>query len=370
MIFFLQEKGFIYMAGYTRRNFLEMGLKSVLATGIGGSLISGCIGLGKAKKNLAEVLSRDYYATLTKDWDPIYGPPLQWFSRYKGPGDFQGHIRGNALPGLDYDVLMLTPIVPMTSSYLRQRTRDWKQVLYVMLADIFNPAYRVVYAHLEETFLNEKFLVAGDLTKYLGEGVRPLWRREIFALSGNSGLGPKEYRWVQPPHLHVTLYYINFKSNTMVYLDPEKHGIDGGKPVFWDGETPLDGETDKRLSNLESTLGGLKEELDRWPKSADLEELRGNLLENAHLLGEVKGRKILDSKHFQDMRALLKKVTLEEGRYRPGTRPYSMMLRILGYSTDENQKIILTLPFIAPGLEAFYREPVYEEGGFFNPGRT
>jgi hypothetical protein len=43
-----------------------------------------------------------------------------------------------------------------------------------------------------------------------------------------------------------------------------------------------------------------------------------------------------------------------------------MMLKILGYSTDENQKIILTLPFIAPGLEAFYRKPVYEEGGFFN----
>jgi hypothetical protein len=85
MIFFLQERGFIHMAGYTRRNFLEMGLKSVLATGIGGSLFSGCIGLGKPKKGLAEVLSRDYYAKLTKNWDPIYGPPLQWFSRYKGP---------------------------------------------------------------------------------------------------------------------------------------------------------------------------------------------------------------------------------------------------------------------------------------------
>ena len=73
------------MVGYTRRNFLEMVLKSVLATGVGGSLFSGCAGPGKAKKSLAEVLSRNYYATLTKDWDPIYGPPLQWFSRYKGP---------------------------------------------------------------------------------------------------------------------------------------------------------------------------------------------------------------------------------------------------------------------------------------------
>jgi hypothetical protein len=354
------------MVSYTRRNFLEMGLKFALATGIGSSFFSGCTGLGKEKKSLDEVLSGDYYTTLTKDWDPIYGPQIQWYSRYGGPGDFQGHIRGNASPGVDYDVAMFTPVVPMASSYLRQRTKDWKGTLYVMLADAFNPAYRVVYAHLDGTLIDERFLVAGDVMRYLGEGVRGLWRGEIFALSGNSGLGPMEYRWVQPPHLHVTLYYINFKSNTMAYLDPEKHGIDGGKPVFWDGETPLDGEADKRLLKLELTLNRFKEELDLWPNSSDVEELRGQLMEYRHLLGETKGRDILDSRHFQDLRALLKKVTLEEKRYRPGTRPYSMMLKILGYSTDENQKIILTLPFFAPGLEAFYKKAVYEEGEFFN----
>ena len=354
------------MAGYTRRNFLEMGLKVALATGIGSSALSGCTGPAVRRKSLDEVLSPDYYTTLTKDWDPIYGPSIQWFSRYGGPGDFQGHIRGNATPGLDYDVSMFTPIVPMTSSYLRQRTRDWKETLYVMLADVFNPAYRVVYAHLDITLIDEKFLLGGDVMRYLGEGVRALGRGEIVALSGNSGLGPMEYRWVQPPHLHISLYYINFRSNTMVYLDPEKHGIDGGKPVFWDGETPLDGEADKRLLKLESTLRNFREELDRWPKGSDVEELRGQLMEYYRPLGEARGRKILDSRHFQDLRALLKKVTLEEGRYRPGTRPYSMMLKILGYSTDENQKIILSLPFIAPGLGPFYRKPVYEEGGFFN----
>jgi hypothetical protein len=129
----------------------------------------------------------------------------------------------------------------------------------------------------------------------------------------------------------------------MAYLDPEKHGIDGGKPVFWDGETPLDGEADKRLLKLELTLNSFKEELDLWPKSSEVDELRGHLMDYRHLLGETKGRQILDSKHFQDLRALLKKVTLEEKTYRPGTGPYSMMLKILGYSTDENQKIILTL---------------------------
>jgi hypothetical protein len=152
----------------------------------------------------------------------------------------------------------------------------------------------------------------------------------------------------------------------MVYLDPEKHGIDGAKPVFWDGETALDGETNKRVLKLEATLDSFREDLDRWPKNSDVEELRGQLMEHANLLGDVKGRKILDSKHFQDLRALLKKVTLDEKKYRPGTRPYSLMLKILSYSTDENQKIVLTLPFIAPGLEAFFKKPVYEEGGFFD----
>jgi hypothetical protein len=89
-------------------------------------------------------------------------------------------------------------------------------------------------------------------------------------------------------------------------------------------------------------------------------------MEYYHLLGETNARKILDSGYFQDLRALLKKVTLEEKSYLPGTRPYSMMLKILGYSTDENQKIILTLPFVAPGLEGFYKKAVYDEGEFFN----
>ena len=354
------------MVGFTRREFLERSLKIAFITGLSGFGSSGCAGLDTSRKSLDEVLNPDYYAKLTKDWDPIYGPPIQWFSRYGGPGDFQGHLRGEASPGIDYDVPMYTPVVPVTTSYLRQRTRDPKGVLYVMLADIFNPAYRVVYAHLNDTLIDEKFLVSGEVMRYLAEGVRALGRGEIVALSGNSGLGPLEYRWVQPPHLHLSLYYINFKSNTMVYLDPDKHGIDGGKPVFWDGETFLDGQAEKRAQKLETTLRYFKDELEGWPMISELEELKGRLMEYYNALGQVKETRILDSKHFQDLRALLKRVTVEEKRYRPGTKPYTMMMKILGYSTDEKQKIILTLPFIAPGLERSYQKSIYEEGTFFN----
>ncbi len=79
-------------------------------------------------------------------------------------------------------------------------------------------------------------------------------------------------------------------------------------------------------------------------------------MEYGHLLTGIKGKKILDSKHFHDLRALLKRVTLEEKRFTPGARPYSLMLKVVGYSMDESQEVILTLPFIAPGLVNFYKK--------------
>jgi hypothetical protein len=202
--------------------------------------------------------------------------------------------------------------------------------------------------------------------RYLGAGVRVLERGEIVALSGNSGFGPREYGYVQPPHLHLSLYYLNSKSNTMAYLDPEKHGIDGGKPVFWDGKTLLDVEVERRIALLEVTLSNLSEELRSWSETPELDQLKGTLMEHYKLSGSPKGKKILDSKQFQDMRALMKRVVLEGKRYPPGTGPYTLMLKILGYSTDEKQKVILTLPFIAPGLAKIYKKPIFEEGAFYH----
>jgi hypothetical protein len=193
-----------------------------------------------------------------------------------------------------------------------------------------------------------------------------LRRGEIVALSGNSGTGPIEYRWNLTPHLHVSLYYINSNSRTMAYLDPEKYGLDGGRPVFWDGETVLDGEVEKRIFKLESTLANFEQEIDSWPKTRDSVELSGQLTESYRLLGSARGKAILDSKFFHDLRSLLKKVVLEEKRFLPGTRLYSLMMKIVGYSTDEKQEIILTLPVIGPGLEKAYKKPVYEEGPFYH----
>lgn len=353
------------MVNCNRREFLRKAGKVALATGLAGSALSSCTSIGLSKKSLEETLRGDSYAKLTKNWDPVYGPPIQEFSRYGGPGNFQGHIRGGAAPGVDYDVSKGTPLVPPMTSYLRQSTRDENGALYLFLVDIFNTPYRIVLAHLEDILVDERYLIEGEIMKYLGEGVKALGRGDIVAFSGNSGFGPREYGYVQPPHLHLALYYWQSEKRTLEPLDPEKYGIDGGRPVFWDGQTVLDMEVEKRLPRLELTLKNFKKELEQWPVTPELQELSGILMEHNNLLGEAKGKQILDSKHFHEMRASLKRLILEEKKYLPGTFPYTTMLRIVGYSTEEKQKLILTLPFIAPGLERIYQRPVYEKGMSF-----
>jgi len=327
-------------------------------------MISSCSGARSGQRGLEEIFRSEHYARLTKSWDPIYGPPIQEFSNYGGKGDFQGHIRGSATPAIDYDVSRGTPLVPPMTSYVRQITRDDSGSLYIYLIDIFNPAYRILMGHLEDVLVDERYILSGDVMKYLGKRMRASGRGEIVALSGNSGWGPREYGWVQPPHLHLAYYHLDERKKEIEHLDPEKNGINGGKPVFWDGKASLDIKANKRLALLEETLKNFKEEVNQWSEEKDLKEVGGTLIESHNLLGRVEGKAILDSKHFLDIKSTLERITLQEGKYLPGTAPYSLMLKILGYSTEEKQKVILTLPFIAPGLEKAYQKPEYEKGYF------
>jgi hypothetical protein len=329
-----------------------------LATGLTVLGTAACSSLpqGGLKKSLEESMSADQYFRLTRDWDPVYGPPIRWSSKYGGRANFDGHIHGQATPGVDYDVDIGTPLVPMKASYLRQATKDKHGSLYILLINQFYPSYRISFGHLDRIFPDEKHYFSGDVMRAKEEGAESLRREDVVALSGNSGMGRLENRYFQPPHLHITLYYLNYGRRTLAYLDPEKFGLDGRRPVFWDGETILDIEKEKRNLMLELILKNLKQEIEGWPKAYGLEELAGNVMEYGHLLTGAKGKEILDSKHFHDLRALLKKVTLEEKRFLPGTRPYSLMLKVVGYSMDESQEVILTLPFIAPGLVNFYKK--------------
>lgn len=342
----------------TRRDLLKKTGKIALGFGSMSQLPLGCTSGSVGRISRDEALWNDHYETFTKHWDPIYGPPIRWSSSYGGLSNFQGHIEGGATPGVDYDVLMNTPLVPMVTSYLRQATKDEHGSLYILLINKFHPSYRISYGHLNRIFPDRRYFLAGEVMRAAAEGVKPLTREQVVALSGNSGVGLLKNRFVHPPHLHITLYYLNIRNRTMAYLDPEKFGLDGGRPVFWDGETILDVQPEERISRLELTLENLEQDLNLWPRISGLDEVEGNLMQYSRLLTGVKGKRILDSKHFHDMRTLLKRITLEEKRFIPGTRPYSLMLKVVGYSMDEQQEIILTLPFIAPGPVNVYKKLV------------
>lgn len=344
------------MIRLTRRDLLKRAGKWALFTGGMGQGVMGCTGRFAGSLSQDGAPSEEFDERLIKYWDPIYGPSLRWSSTYGGPSHFEGHLKAGATPGVDYDVPMNTPLVPMMASYLRQATKDKYGSLYLLLVNKHYPSYRISYGHLNRVLVDRSYFLKGDLLRAAEEGVKPLMRDHIVSLSGNSGIGLLRNWFTHPPHLHISLYYLNLKNRTLAYLDPEKFGLDGGRPVFWDGETNLDIEPEKRITSLEFTLNHLEGELQRWEGQNESRELRETLREYGRLLQGKKGRNLLDSEPFQEMRALLKKVTLEEKRFVPGTRPYSLMLKIVGYSMDGDQEIILTLPFIAPGLQLGYKK--------------
>ena len=176
-------------------------------------------------------------------------------------------------------------------------------------------------------------------------------RNTIIALSGNSGKGP--YGGFQRPHLHFGLFHKVSATEKAKAIDPDKYGPDKGKPIYWDLETDLDMVPTARLMGLERTIKGIPQELESWPQgNHDLDELKGKIAEYHGRIGNATRMEILDSPAFHDMRALLKAEILGKSRttkHIPGTRPYSLMLKILGYSSID-QNLVLTLPFPSPDL--------------------
>jgi len=396
----------------TRREFLKN--VSLAAGGVfaGAGVLNGCVTTGNDSlindcssgdsfdedspenklrnlKLLKKTLEK--YDEITKNWDPIYGPPL--LNVYYGRHDFEGHKKWGADGGVDYDIPIGTPLVPTNESRLLKisENRIGGNLLWLKL--LCND-YMACYAHLHNNFFDDYDYKTKSYPIFINKKV-------IIALSGSSGIGPQEKLGRMEPHLHFGLRFSKtLRKKDGYFVDPEKYGLDGGKPVFWDGETDLDMVPSLLKHKLERVLDYFEKSLESWPKDKDLQELKGNLLENYHLIGynnakdildskhfhdmrellekktfndkdfqelkgklvknydlmgNIKAKQILDSKHFHDMRALLKKKTLEEKMYIPGTKPYSLMMEIVGYSTDEKQEIILTLPFIAPRLKHLYK---------------
>jgi len=347
------------MKQMSRREFCKK--VSLVAGGMlaGANVFSGCVTPGKNinkikipekledfEKKVQYILQN--YDKITKNWDAIYGPPI--LRGYYGYNDFKGHIGGGVDGGVDYDVSKNTPLVPTAISSFNAILNTRIGGLVMGLRHLVNNPLNIsCYGHLGDTVFGDEELYRNINNSNLIE------RNKIVALSGNSGLARKEDLGIQVPHLHYGLYLYSKKLDEGYHIDPEKYGLDGGKPVFWDCETDLSAKPPFRKHMLEILLYLFEKNLETWPKNKELQELKCNLLENYHLINYNNAKEILDSKHFHDMRSLLKKKTLEKKLYIPGTKPYSLMMKVVGYSTDEKQKLILTLPFIAPNLKHLYK---------------
>ncbi len=269
---------------------------------------------------MQEALKPENYLELTKGWDPIFGPDLLKTPAYGGTADFAGHKRAGVWgPGVDYGVDVGTPLVPVAASFLLAAGYVSTPMAGLMIDAKFISAQAAFnFVHLYD-IMSEQMYPRDSRIGFTGKPIRVMERNEIIALSGNTGAG------VSVPHLHLTLW-----QKIPTFIDPEKYGIDSGRLTFWDGKTDLDVTVPKRPQHLEEVLQGFEGNLAAWQDK----ELAGKLLEYKKLMGDVKATKALGSKHFHDLRALLKRTVLEEKKYSSGTEPYSMMLEILGYSSD------------------------------------
>ena len=141
------------MTKITRREFLEKSGRIALGAGagfvLGANLLnsSGCVSLEKSLKD---------YKNITKNWDPVYGPSLLYFSRYGGRADFKGHIIGGARPGVDYDVPIGTPIVPSANAFL-QKISYTERGLGTSLRHTV-AGYKTSYGHLSKNIVDKKYV--------------------------------------------------------------------------------------------------------------------------------------------------------------------------------------------------------------------
>jgi hypothetical protein len=299
--------------------------------------------------NLETALKKNAEIAKEGGWDPVYGPILVADKHYHGDQNFDAHIAAGKKGGVDYDVPLGTLLTPSHAGYLNSISHGSGGYM-ISILDQNNSRYRTHYGHISDALVGEKSV------NYSRKGPIPVDRNQLIALSGTT-YNPRV------EHLHLSLLTLEDNIYGLELIDPEKHGLDGEKPVFWDGDTNLDVDTFERPWLLEETLQTAPAQVEKWKQYAkenndsNLYELSGKVQEHLKRIETSKGNSPLDSKHFHDMRALLKKVTLGEGRetplekrpYVPGTGPYSLMQKIVAYSMV-NQKIIITLPFISPDI--------------------
>lgn len=361
----------------TRREFLELSGAYAAAATLPGLVYPRHA--NAEKYPLAEILKPENYKKATSHWHPIFGPSVETSSIYGGRADFAAHRRyfGEG-GGLDFYAHEGTPLVPPAAGMVMNvPPRSHRSGLGVRL---LHEKMRVNYPdpgmitsefyHLYSVLVQSQFIF--QQTAYENNARFSFLRRnEIFALSGATGEGM--FQGKQHPHAHWETWKRKDAYGVVPYeaFDQETCGIDKDFPlVFWDGKTVLDILRNDQFRLLRHTVGKYSQkDLVGWEETHNQQELAGKLADLAKKAmkqwgKEVKGKDLLDSKHFIDMKALIKDEVLRKERYQPGSGPYTAMLEILGHGKDPKQDIIFTLPFISPNLVGLYRKPAGDSGLF------
>jgi len=333
-----------------RRRFLKHAamLAGLIAT---GQLLKGCATVQEPVQFQGKTYSNWEAYLMTQDL--IRGPaPL-----YRPTGDlpYDNHLNRTGRYAIDYDVPIGTPLTPVNRGRIFRtvESRTGGNELSITHLVGREPLIGSVYAHLSERFYEKKETPAGPGTR--GPSVDLI---NIVASSGNTGVGPGGGQ--QRPHLHFEIsnreHYdtrvgVKFYRSVPPGLHPFTLGVDGGRPVYWDGETEIVSAIyktikiqeilytfDARIKHLRDTLDSktVKELLDRQNNP---EELKNYV-----------GFRVLNKKRGTDGK--------ENYEFRPGSPMYKLMLELFFAMTK--QEFIATLPFVYPELK-----PIYQKA---NPG--
>jgi Peptidase family M23 len=259
----------------TRREFLKKTAVagSGISFGLAPLLFQGCTTTPKTHEEIFRG-----YPKRTQDWDPVYGPPI--LRGTYGFNDYAGHMShpiARKRPGTDYELKKGTPLTGATKFILNDTRVDENGGNQFWLRCTNNEAYRIGYSHLYKKLIGKKSKLE-------------IGRNVIIGYSGMSGKA-------SAPHLHFGLCKWHHNSKSIneggEYPNPEKFGLDGSLPVFWDGKIDLDVPFWLRPEKLENTIISLEDEINNWQGEHDLEELKGNVNEHFKLMGKVDYRTIL-----------------------------------------------------------------------------
>ncbi len=274
--------------------------------------------------------------------DLVFGPKLSWKSD-TGFRDFQSHLKHSRLTkpigAVDYEVPIGVPVVPAKSGYANAFTGKFGGISL----NVFQLDRLGFYSHLN--FYSHLHSYSINIGPSLDNWNKRLKKNSvdlttIMAYSGYSGTP-----WA---HLHFAIQKKVKGKYVRPGIDPFTTGIDGGRPLYHDGETKIADPSNS--FTLYAELARLDEKL----RTTSSEELGVDNQIVADLKARLNGQDIGSLQDYLRHQVLKKHLDgsgRENYRFLPGSFMYSLMLTFV---RKPGQEFIMMLPFINPHVVDSY----------------